>query len=108
MVRVKGLEPPRQRRQNLNSTKNTKRQTLSLNFSQDIAETNRESAKPGADDRAKKNPGALAGGTEVKSNYEAAKLPEQHTPELAIGATFYWDRGSGSVEPLRTFAGVVV
>jgi hypothetical protein len=56
----------------------------------------------------KKIPGALAGATGADIKSEAAKLPEHHMPEPDIGATFYWDRGSGSVEPLRSFAGVAV
>jgi hypothetical protein len=46
VVRVKGLEPPRQRRQNLNCTKISGEQQFSQKFSQDIAGTKPESAKP--------------------------------------------------------------
>lgn len=51
----------------------------------------------------KKNPGALAGGTEVQSTYEAAKLLEHDTPEPCKFATFFWCKASGSVERLSGY-----
>ncbi|MCK0151080.1 hypothetical protein MWU54_13650 [Marivita sp. S6314] len=46
----------------------------------------------------KKNPGALAGGTEALNKSEAAKLHKQNTPEPVTFATFFWCKASGSVE----------
>ncbi|WP_294607144.1 hypothetical protein [uncultured Roseovarius sp.] len=45
MVRVKGLEPPRQRRQNLNWANISVNQEVIRKISQDIARTHHETAK---------------------------------------------------------------
>ncbi|WP_297775645.1 hypothetical protein [uncultured Roseovarius sp.] len=60
LVRVKGLEPPRLSRQNLNSANIYSRQLLGLEVSQDIPETNSESAKLAADDQTKENAASFA------------------------------------------------
>jgi len=57
----------------------------------------------------KKNPGALAGGTEAFNKHEAAKLPEEYKPEPVSFATFFWCKASGSVERLSGYpSGVAV
>ena len=57
----------------------------------------------------KRNLGALAGGTEALTKNEAAKLPEQYTPEPVSSATFLWCKASGSIERLTGYpSGVAI
>ncbi len=81
VVRVKGLEPPRQRRQNLNSANTTEYQSLALDISQNIAETKRESAKPGFNNKANENPGATAIATGAKDDVEGVLFPAHDSPK---------------------------
>ncbi|OSQ44935.1 hypothetical protein MGEO_18495 [Marivita geojedonensis] len=52
------------------------------------------------------NPGAAATATGADSKFEAEKPLTQNTPQIVFFASFYWDRRSGSVERLRSFAGI--
>jgi len=47
------------------------------------------------------NPAAATTANGAKTSIEAAKLPNQHTPKSGTFATFFWDRASNSIEPLR-------
>jgi hypothetical protein len=60
-------------------------------------------------EQTKKNPGALAGATGVKSTYKATKLRKQTTHKTGSSATrsFFWDRKSNSIQSLRDLAGAV-
>jgi len=59
-------------------------------------------------DRAKKNPGALAGATEALFKGEAAKLQKQDTPKAdTLATSFFWDRASNSVQPMAELGGAV-
>jgi len=83
MVRVKGLEPPRQRRQNLNCTNIQVFQSDGSFLSQDKAETNHDSAKPAFVDLKNENPGAVATATGAKTSMEATKLLTNDTAFIA-------------------------
>jgi len=55
------------------------------------------------------NPGAAATASGVKALSEAAKLPEQYSPQCdrAASRLFVWDRRSNSVEPLCDLSAAV-
>jgi hypothetical protein len=49
----------------------------------------------------KENAAPTAMGNGAKLAIEATKLPVTHTPKDCLGAIFFWNHASHSVEPLR-------
>lgn len=82
-----------------------------LDAKQDVAvpqekQKKSKSAMSLSGEQKQKSPGATATATGAERKLEAAKLRKQDTLGPVTGATFYWDFGSASVEPLRTFSRV--
>jgi hypothetical protein len=53
----------------------------------------------------KENAAPTAMGNGAKLSIEATKLQTKHTPKDCLGAIFFWDHASHSVEPLRARLG---
>jgi hypothetical protein len=53
----------------------------------------------------KENAAPTAMGNGVKLSIEATKLQLKHTPKDCIGAIYFWNRASHSVEPLKARLG---
>jgi hypothetical protein len=56
----------------------------------------------------KENAAPTAMGNGVKSSIEGTKLPAKHTPKDCLGAIYFWNRASHSVEPLRARLGEAI
>jgi hypothetical protein len=56
----------------------------------------------------KENAAPTAMGNGVKSSLEGTNLRGIHTPKDYLGATYFWNRASHSVEPLRARLGEAI
>jgi hypothetical protein len=56
----------------------------------------------------KENAAPTVMGNGAKSSIEAGKLLRKHTPKRGVGAIYFWNHASQSVEPLRVRHGGVM